>query len=174
MVLALLWLRPSHHRLVHRDRPTRGNLVVAPAPSRPLAHRPNRILAAIPVIPLIIVAIATAVGTLATTGRLMRWLPETGPRRAGGTLATTGRLMRWLPETGPRRALAATLAIAMLSMIIDVTMITLVMVSGAPSRPLLIITFCRQPHSHCLQHHDRATRQPDASLMIEVDHGVQR
>jgi hypothetical protein len=119
VVLALLWLRPSHHRLVHRDRPTRGNLVVAPAPSRPLAHRPNRILAAVPVIPLIIVAIATA----------------------GGTLATTGRLIRWLPETGPRRALAATLAIAMLSMIIDVTMITLIMVSGAPSRPLLIITF---------------------------------
>jgi hypothetical protein len=119
VVLALLWLRPSHHRLVHRDRPTRGNLVVAPAPSRPLAHRPNRILAAVPVIPLIIVAIATA----------------------GGILATTGRLIRWLPETGPRRALAATLAIAMLSMIIDVTMITLIMVSGAPSRPLLIITF---------------------------------
>jgi hypothetical protein len=119
VVLALLWLRPSHHRLVHRDRPTRGNLVVAPAPSRPLAHRPNRILAAIPVIPLIIVAIATA----------------------GGTLATTGRLIRWLPETGPRRALAATLAIAMLCMIIDVTMITLIMASGAPSRPLMIIAF---------------------------------
>jgi hypothetical protein len=77
------------------------------------------LLAAIPVIPLIIVAIATA----------------------GGTLATTGRLMRWLPETGPRRALAATLAIAMLCMIIDVTMITLIMVSGAPSRPLMIIAF---------------------------------
>ena len=59
-------------------------------------------LAAIPVIPLIIAAIATA----------------------GGTLATTGRLMRWLPETGPRRALAATIAIAMLCMIIDLTMIT--------------------------------------------------
>lgn len=84
-----------------------------------LAHRPNRILAAIPVIPLIIVAIATA----------------------GGTLATTGRLMRWLPETGPGRALAATLAIAMLCMVIDITMITLIMVSGAPSRPLLIIAF---------------------------------
>ena len=68
-------------------------------------------LAAIPVIPLIIAAIATA----------------------GGTLATTGRLMRWLPETGPRRALAATIAIAMLCMIIDLTMITMIMVSGAPS-----------------------------------------
>ena len=75
------------------------------------------LLAAIPVIPLIIAAIATA----------------------GGTLATTGRLMRWLPETGPRRALAATTAIAMLCLIIDLTMITMIMVSGAPTRPLMII-----------------------------------
>jgi hypothetical protein len=74
-------------------------------------------VAAIPVIPLIIAAIATA----------------------GGTLATTGRLMRWLPETGPRRALTATIAIAMLCMIIDLTMITMVLGSGAPSRPLMII-----------------------------------
>jgi len=75
------------------------------------------LLAAIPVIPLIIIAIATA----------------------GGTLATTGRLMRWLPETGPRRALAAATAIAMLCLIIDLTMITMIMVSGAPTRPLMII-----------------------------------
>jgi hypothetical protein len=75
------------------------------------------LLAAIPVTPLIIIAIATA----------------------GGTLATTGRLMRWLPETGPRRALAATIAIAMLCMIIDVTMITMYMVSGMPTRPLAVI-----------------------------------
>ena len=47
--------------------------------------------------------------------------------------------MRWLPETGPRRALAATIAIAMLCMIIDLTMITIIMVSGAPTRPLMII-----------------------------------
>jgi hypothetical protein len=74
-------------------------------------------VAAIPVIPLIIAAIATA----------------------GGTLATTGRLMRWLPETGPRPALSATIAIAMLCMIIDLTMITVIMVSSAPTRPLMII-----------------------------------
>ena len=74
-------------------------------------------VAAIPVIPLIIPAIATA----------------------GGTLATTGRLMRWLPETGPRRALAATIAIATLCMIIDLTMVTIIMVTGAPTRPLMII-----------------------------------
>lgn len=48
------------------------------------------LLTAIPVIPLIAVAIVTA----------------------GGTLATTGRLIRWLPETGPSRAVAATIAIA--------------------------------------------------------------
>jgi hypothetical protein len=75
------------------------------------------LLAAIPVIPLIIAAVATV----------------------GGTLATTGRLMRWLPETGPRRALAATIAIATLCMIIDLTMITMIMVSGATTRPLVII-----------------------------------
>jgi hypothetical protein len=75
------------------------------------------LLAAIPVIPLIVIAIATA----------------------GGTLATTGRLMRWLPETGPRRALVATTAIAILCMIGDVTMITMFVVSGAPTRPLALI-----------------------------------
>jgi hypothetical protein len=47
--------------------------------------------------------------------------------------------MRWLPETGPRRALAATNAIAMLCMIIDLTMITILMVSGAPTGLLMII-----------------------------------
>jgi hypothetical protein len=40
------------------------------------------LLAAIPVLPLIGVAVATALGTFATTGRLMRWLPEATPRRA--------------------------------------------------------------------------------------------
>jgi hypothetical protein len=39
-------------------------------------------VAAIPFVPLIISAIATAGCTLATTGRLRRWLPETGLRRA--------------------------------------------------------------------------------------------
>ena len=72
---------------------------------------------AIPVIPLIIAAIATA----------------------GGTLATTGRLMRWLPETGPGGALAATIAVGMLCMIIDLSMITMIMVWGAQTRPLMII-----------------------------------
>jgi hypothetical protein len=75
------------------------------------------LLAAIPVIPLILLVIITA----------------------GGTLATTGRLIPWLPETGPRRALAATTAIATLCMIIDLTMITILTVSNAPTGPLMII-----------------------------------
>jgi hypothetical protein len=75
------------------------------------------LLAAIPVLPLIVIAIATA----------------------GGTLATTGRLMRWLPETGPHRALAATAAIAALCIIGDLTMITMLMISGMPTRPVAVI-----------------------------------
>jgi hypothetical protein len=75
------------------------------------------LVAAIPVIPLIVIAIATA----------------------GKTLATTGRLMRWLPETGPHRALTATTAIAALSMTGDLTMITIYLVSGMPTRPLAAI-----------------------------------
>jgi hypothetical protein len=39
-------------------------------------------LIAIPALPLIPLAIATAAGTFATTGRLMRWLPETTATRA--------------------------------------------------------------------------------------------
>lgn len=75
------------------------------------------LLAAIPVLPLIVIAIATA----------------------GGTFATTGRLMRWLPETGSRRALAATTAIAAMCIIGDLTMINIFVVSGAPTRPLAVI-----------------------------------
>jgi hypothetical protein len=75
------------------------------------------LLAAIPVLPLLIIAIATA----------------------GGTLATTGRLMRWLPETGPHRALAATITIAAICIIGDLTVITMFMVSGAQTRPLAVI-----------------------------------
>jgi hypothetical protein len=39
-------------------------------------------LIAIPALPLIALAIATAAGTFATTGRLMRWLPETPASKA--------------------------------------------------------------------------------------------
>ncbi|MFR9779494.1 permease prefix domain 1-containing protein [Micromonospora sp. MS34] len=59
------------------------------------------LLAAIPAVPLIIIAIATA----------------------AGTLATTGRLMRWLPEASPQHALAATITIATLALAGDITVI---------------------------------------------------
>jgi hypothetical protein len=75
------------------------------------------LLAAIPVLPVIALVIATA----------------------AGTIATTGRLIRWLPETGPHRALAATTAIATLCVICDVTVITMFAVSAAPARPLAVI-----------------------------------
>jgi hypothetical protein len=74
------------------------------------------LLAAIPVIPLIAIAIAAA----------------------AGTVATTGHLMRWLPEASPRRALAATAGIAALCIIGDVTMITVLLLSGTPTRPLAV------------------------------------
>ena len=75
------------------------------------------LLAAIPVLPLITIAIFTA----------------------GGTFATTGRLMRWLPETSPHRALTATVAIAGLCTIADVTMISIVATWATPVRPLALI-----------------------------------
>jgi hypothetical protein len=74
------------------------------------------LVAAIPVLPVIALVIATA----------------------AGTLATTGRLMRWLPEAGPRRALAATTTIATLCVICDATMITMFTVSGGPAGPLAV------------------------------------
>jgi hypothetical protein len=75
------------------------------------------LVAAIPVIPLILIAITTA----------------------SGTLATTGRLMRWLPEASPHRALAATAAIAALCIAGDLTMITIFLLSGTPTRALAVI-----------------------------------
>jgi hypothetical protein len=75
------------------------------------------LLAAIPVIPVIAVVIATA----------------------AGTFATTGRLIRWLPEASPNRALTATIAIAALALVGDVTVIILYTQTAAPVRPLTIL-----------------------------------
>jgi hypothetical protein len=72
------------------------------------------LLAAIPVVPLIVVAIGTA----------------------AGTFATTGRLMRWLPEAGPRRALAATITVAALALVGDLIVIVLYGRSVLPVWPL--------------------------------------
>jgi hypothetical protein len=69
------------------------------------------LLAAIPVLPLIGVAVATAMGTF----------------------ATTGRLMRWLPEATPRRALLATVAVAVLALICDAALIASYAWSAAPA-----------------------------------------
>jgi hypothetical protein len=72
------------------------------------------LLAAIPVLPLIGVAVATAMGTF----------------------ATTGRLMRWLPEATPRRALLATIGVAVLALTCDAALIASYAWSAAPARPV--------------------------------------
>ena len=74
-------------------------------------------LAALPVLPVIAVAVVVGVGTL----------------------ATTGRLMRWVPETSPGRALAVTVAIASLTMLSDATLIAIAWLSVSPVRPLLFL-----------------------------------
>jgi hypothetical protein len=75
------------------------------------------LLAAIPVIPLIVVAIVTA----------------------AATFATTGRLMLWFPEAGPRRVLAATVAVAALAFTGDTVVIGIYAWSDLPMRPLAVI-----------------------------------
>jgi hypothetical protein len=60
-------------------------LLLAPHPWPPHA---GTLWASIPALPLIGVAVAAAVLTLATTGSLIRWLPESNPGRA--LLAGTG------------------------------------------------------------------------------------
>ncbi|MFE9695114.1 permease prefix domain 1-containing protein [Micromonospora sp. NPDC005806] len=74
------------------------------------------LLAAIPVIPLIIIAIATA----------------------AGTFATTGRLMRWLPEASPQHALTATTIIAALALTGDITVIAIYLRSARPAQSLAV------------------------------------
>jgi hypothetical protein len=75
------------------------------------------LVAAIPVIPL-------AAAGLATTAT---------------TFATTGRLMRWLPEAGPRQALTAVQAVAALAIASDLAIITAYLRSGAPMRSLAAV-----------------------------------
>jgi hypothetical protein len=113
------------------------------------------LIAAIPVLPLIVIAIATA----------------------GGTFATTGRLMRWLPETGPRRALAATTAIATLCIIGDLTMINIFVVSGAPTRPLAVIAIAasltRITCSITTVRHARRMRRRSHGVFATANHAAQ-
>jgi hypothetical protein len=84
-------------------------LLIQPSPWRTGL---NALLAAIPVFPLIIIAIATAGGILTTTGRLMPGCPK--PVRAAHLAAT----------------------IATLCPISDLAMITMFTASGTPIRPL--------------------------------------
>jgi hypothetical protein len=71
---------------------------------------PVALLAALPVLPLVALAVAVAVGAL----------------------ATTGRLTRWLPDAGPSRALAVTLAVAGLALAVDTVLIALQLRSDRP------------------------------------------
>ena len=71
--------------------------------------------AAIPVLPLVVVAVAAA----------------------ATSLATTGRLMRWLPETGPQRALAATRGVAVLAVAGDLLIFAVCLRSTVAAGPLL-------------------------------------
>lgn len=75
------------------------------------------LVVAIPVLPLIAFAVATA----------------------ATTLATTGRLMRWLPEASPRRALSATAALAALVLAADVALIATYARSDIAVQPLAIV-----------------------------------
>lgn len=75
------------------------------------------LLAAIPILPLIAVAIAAA----------------------AGTFATTGRLIRWLPEASPERAASVAIAIAALAVVGDLAVITLYLQSDASLRPLAFL-----------------------------------
>jgi HAAS domain-containing protein len=75
------------------------------------------LVAAIPVIPLVAAALAAATSTL----------------------ATTGRLMRWLPETGPGRALAGVVIVAGLAVTGDLAVIGVYLGSGGPARPLAVV-----------------------------------
>jgi uncharacterized protein YacL len=55
-------------------------LLLLPTKVRPL--RPETLWTAMPALPLLAVAVAAAAVILATTGSLVRWLPESNPRRA--------------------------------------------------------------------------------------------
>ncbi|WP_165824636.1 permease prefix domain 1-containing protein [Micromonospora globispora] len=102
------------------------------------------LLAAIPVIPLIIIAIATA----------------------AGAFATTGRLMRWLPEASARHALAATTTIAALAFAGDATVIATYVRSDLPGHALALVAIAASLTriSASLVTMRRATRMQKAML----------
>lgn len=81
-------------------------LLFAPAP---WSLQLGILIAAIPVLPLIAAAIGTA--TIA--------------------IGTTGSLIRWLPETTPKRALSAAVAVALACILGDLTMLAILGFRGA-------------------------------------------
>lgn len=81
-------------------------LLLAPVPWNP---QPRLLIAAIPVLPLIAAAIGTAIVAI----------------------ATTGSLIRWLPEAAPKRALSAAVAVAIACLLGDLTMLSILAYRGA-------------------------------------------
>jgi len=53
----------------------------------------SALVSAIPVIPLVAAGLVAAAATFATTGRLIRWLPEAGDRRAAGAVLAVAALV---------------------------------------------------------------------------------
>jgi hypothetical protein len=87
----------------------------------PWAPRLGMVLAAIPVLPLI--AAAVGIGIV--------------------VIATTGSLIRWLPEAAPKRALAAAIVVALVSILGDLSVLTILAVrvatGTAGSFPLALV-----------------------------------
>jgi hypothetical protein len=87
----------------------------------PLTPRLGMVLAAIPVLPLI--AAAVGIGIV--------------------VIATTGSLIRWLPEAAPKRALAAAIAVALVSILGDLSVLTILVVrvatGSAGSFPIALV-----------------------------------
>jgi hypothetical protein len=75
------------------------------------------LIAAIPVLPLVAAVLATA----------------------AATFATTGRLMRWLPEASPSGALTATMSVGVLTVCCDVAIVAGYLGSGRQPRSLAVV-----------------------------------
>jgi hypothetical protein len=115
------------------------------------------LVAAIPVIPLVAAALAAAISAL----------------------ATTGRLIRWLPETSPGRALAGVVTVAGLAVTGDVAIIGVYLGSGGAARPLAVTAIAasliRIGLSLVTIRHAVALRHRETGLLWPVaDHDARR
>lgn len=84
---------------------------------RPWTGGAIALLHAIPVLPVVAVALVAA----------------------AIAFATTGQLMRWLPEASPRHAATAVLAVAALAGSCDIAVTALYLSSGRPAGPLAVV-----------------------------------